>query len=353
MKNHIYFKGLNGLRAIAALSVVISHIGLSLNEFNLRVLPTIDLAGFGVTIFFALSGFLITYLLLNEQKNGTIHIKHFYIRRILRIWPLYFFILFATILTLYIYTPQGINNSLPYYFILMANVPFIINTSLPLLGHYWSLGVEEQFYLFWPWLIKKSKKTLFVVLLFTFGFFCIRLFSRFIEYKYGYSLLYQIVHVTRFDCMSIGAIGAILYFNTHKVFMKIATHTLTQFISWGVILLLACNKFHIASVIDQEIVAIITVFLILNVSTNPKSLINLENSLFNFIGKISYGIYVIHPIIIFYFSKIINSVQMNPQFKYPIIYIGVLSVTVFFAFLSYEYLEKYFLKLKKNYNHTK
>jgi peptidoglycan/LPS O-acetylase OafA/YrhL len=152
--------------------------------------------------------------------------------------------------------------------------------------------------------------------------------------------------------MSIGAIGAILYFNKNKMFMEISTHITTQIVSWGVILLLACNKFHIASVIDQEIIAVITVFLILNVSTNAKSIINLENTFFNFIGKISYGIYVIHPIIIFYFSKIINNIHMSPDFKYPLIYVGVLLITVFFAFLSYEYLEKYFLKLKANYNNT-
>ena len=125
-----------------------------------------------------------SYLLLEEKTVGSINIKHFYMRRILRIWPLYFLVLFASIFTLYRFYPSTVFNSLPYYFLLMANVPFILNISLPLLGHYWSLGVEEQFYLFWPWLIKKTSNVFKVVLFFTVIAFMLRLFSRYIDYKY-------------------------------------------------------------------------------------------------------------------------------------------------------------------------
>ena len=101
MEEKIYFKGLNGIRAIAALAVVFSHTTGMLSMFGLSKFifgKTIDgtsvstsLAGFGVTIFFALSGFLITYLLLQEKKNNAIiNLKHFYLRRVLRIWPLYY-----------------------------------------------------------------------------------------------------------------------------------------------------------------------------------------------------------------------------------------------------------------------
>ena len=98
--DRVYFPGLNGLRAIAALAVVLSHLTIALGNFNLNAhllgtLPNgnpkgIDLADFGVSIFFSLSGFLITYLLLAENSRGKINIKNFYIRRILRIWPLYY-----------------------------------------------------------------------------------------------------------------------------------------------------------------------------------------------------------------------------------------------------------------------
>src|SRR5689334_17749998 len=104
----IHLPGLNGLRAIAALGVVISHITLALSYFNLD--PTIFgtdkdghpigllLAGFGVSIFFALSGFLITYLLLREKEVAPISVRKFYVRRALRIWPLYYLYLAITLL---------------------------------------------------------------------------------------------------------------------------------------------------------------------------------------------------------------------------------------------------------------
>src|SRR4051812_16240676 len=100
MKKVLHFSGLNGLRAIAAIAVVFAHTTTGLYSFGLDCFifgkypdgnpKSTLLAGFGVSIFFALSGFLITYLLLEEKRQKEINIKNFYIRRILRIWPLYY-----------------------------------------------------------------------------------------------------------------------------------------------------------------------------------------------------------------------------------------------------------------------
>src|ERR1051326_1775359 len=93
----VYFPGLNGLRFLAAFAVVITHVELLKGQVGLPnhwTNPVIfNLGGLGVYFFFVLSGFLITYLLLAEKdKTGTIRIGNFYIRRILRIWPLYYFL---------------------------------------------------------------------------------------------------------------------------------------------------------------------------------------------------------------------------------------------------------------------
>lgn len=164
MSEKLHFKGLNGLRAIAALAVVFSHTTLALKEFGLNsffwgINPdgtprTTLLAGFGVSIFFALSGFLITYLLLVEKEKKNIAIKKFYIRRILRIFPLYYLYLVLVVLLLCIYTVSYNKLLLMAYLLPFANIPFILSTGVPLLGHYWSLAVEEQFYLFWPWILR-------------------------------------------------------------------------------------------------------------------------------------------------------------------------------------------------------
>ncbi|WP_293893625.1 acyltransferase [Flavobacterium sp.] len=165
MNNKIYLPGLNGIRAIAALSVVFSHINNKLDYYSLPKSELLDLANFGVTMFFTLSGFLITYLLLKEiEKTGTIDVKKFYMRRILRIWPLYYFYL---IIVIFLNGIQNVEWPILFYIFILPNFKTSFNGVIAtvvgsenlvyMVGHYWSLGVEEQFYAFWPWLVKKPK----------------------------------------------------------------------------------------------------------------------------------------------------------------------------------------------------
>ncbi|MEG0929911.1 acyltransferase family protein, partial [Algoriella sp.] len=101
MSKFLHFPNLNALRAIAALLVLIHHTEQIKNSFNLDSfwnVPFFNVIGkLGVVLFFVLSGFLITYLLLNEEKNtNKINVKRFYFRRVLKIWPLYYFIIFLS-----------------------------------------------------------------------------------------------------------------------------------------------------------------------------------------------------------------------------------------------------------------
>ena len=222
--------------------------------------------------------------------------------------------------------------------------------TLPFLAHYWSLGVEEQFYLFFPQMAKLPNNQLFKI---SVGVVFVFLFLKFIfwilDRKYGIHLPLLFIEVTRFHTMLIGVIGAILYYQKNLNFLAICTHKITQIISWIVILLIALNKFHIASIIDGELVSVITVFLIVGQITKTNNLINLENRLCDFIGKISFGIYVIHPILIFYFSKIIGRFESKTIINYLFIYTLITLTTILFAYLSYEFYEKRFLKLKSKY----
>ncbi len=94
--NQIYFPSLNGVRFFAAFLVIVDHLELFKSYFGFNTLwPesfSAHLGSLGVTIFFVLSGYLITFLLLTENKISGIKIKNFYFRRILRIWPLYYLI---------------------------------------------------------------------------------------------------------------------------------------------------------------------------------------------------------------------------------------------------------------------
>ena len=349
----IHLVGLNGIRAIAAIAVVLSHINLGLGSFHLPPIKSIDLAGHGVTIFFALSGFLITFLLIHEKQKQPIIVKKFYLRRILRIWPLYFLYLFVTILVTYqsSFTNEILKPTLIYYIFFAANIPFIFDFALPLLGHFWTIGVEEQFYLFWPWLIKNNRlNTLRTVVVFAGFLILLRLICRFIEYKWGNPYPYLIIHVNRFDCMAVGGIGAILFLEDNKIFKKIVYLKVTQILSWFVIFLLAFNSFHIASVIDPEIISIVTVVIIINVSSNTNTIINLNKQIFDFLGKISYGIYIIHPLVIFLFAKFLNLFELHNLTKYILIYTGVLALTIAIAYVCFRYFESKFIKLKENFS---
>jgi peptidoglycan/LPS O-acetylase OafA/YrhL len=362
--NIIYLPGLNGLRAIAALAVVISHITLGLGEFGLnnKIFGTdiegnasgLNLAGYGVTIFFTLSGFLITFLLVKEKEETKLKIKEFYIRRILRIWPLYYLYFAICIITMLFYGLFVNGYSVLFYIFLAANVPFILGGTLPFLAHYWSLGVEEQFYLFFPQIAKFSNKRLFNI---SIAIILILIFLKFIfwllDRKYNFHIPYLAISVTRFHTMLIGVVGAIFYYNRNTRFISISTHKVIQIISWTVVLLLALNKFHIASVIDGDIVSVITVFLIMGQITKRNNIINLENSVFDFIGKISYGIYVIHPILIFYFSKLLGHFNSDNWTNYLLVYTVITATTILTAYLSYEFYEKRFLKLKLKYSTVK
>jgi peptidoglycan/LPS O-acetylase OafA/YrhL len=147
----IYFPGLNGLRAICAIAVVVSHITTALKEFNLNphIFGTnpdgypkgLLLGAFAVSTFFVISGFLITFLLLAEKEVQPIDIKKFYLRRALRIWPLYYTYLFLALITTIIFGLHLNAKTLFHYLFFTANIPFIFGTALPFLSHYWSLAV--------------------------------------------------------------------------------------------------------------------------------------------------------------------------------------------------------------------
>jgi peptidoglycan/LPS O-acetylase OafA/YrhL len=366
LKQRIFFSGLNGLRAIAALAVVFSHITQGLHEFGLNqfVFGTYAdgnpkatlLAGFGVSIFFTLSGFLITYLLLEEKQTGNINVRHFYIRRILRIWPLYYLYLILSIVSAFLFDIPLENISILFYVFLLANVPFIFGGVLPFLGHYWSLGVEEQFYSFWPWVIKKSNSILKTAVILCFGLITLKIIIRLIDIKThngDTSLLYNTLHVTRFHCMLIGAIGAILYYQKNTLFLKFTNNLFTQCFAWLIILLVAINKFHVVSFMDNELISVISLSLIIGQIQKSKRIINLNISFFDFIGKISYGIYVIHPLVIFYLSKIIILSDQTDIYNYIFVYGSVFAVTIGLSYISYSYFEKYFLNMKDKYSTVK
>jgi peptidoglycan/LPS O-acetylase OafA/YrhL len=140
-----YIRSLDGLRALAVTLVMLFHFQL------------LDSGWMGVQIFFVLSGFLITRILLNERAQELgFYLKRFYWRRSLRIFPLYFtYLLLITGVFMFVQMPESALGKLPYLYTYTFNFTRLSPewTHSPLFTHFWSLSVEEQFYLAWPLLI--------------------------------------------------------------------------------------------------------------------------------------------------------------------------------------------------------
>lgn len=358
LEKKIFLPGLNGLRAIAATAVVISHTNGNLAEFGLQQARYLDLAGFGVTIFFSLSGFLITYLLLIEKKEkGNIDIKKFYLRRVLRIWPLYYLYLLIILLLFKFYNIGNV------YFLYLLLLPNFVNlfigqfhwqkptdTAMFNLGHYWSLGVEEQFYAFWPLIISKIKKLLPFLIIFPALFFILKIVAKFSHFPVE---IQNLLHYSRFGCLALGGLGAYLYFNKSSIIIYFQNKYF-ELLAWIILALISLNKFHIFSIIDHEIVTIITIIIIVNQLKESKKIINLENKYFDYLGKISFGLYVYNPLVItaliylFGFFSIENSLL-----KHCLVYFSVLIFNIMVAHISYNYFEKWFLKLKSKFTTIK
>ncbi len=354
LKEQLYLPGLNGIRAIAAMAVIITHINNRLEYYGIPNAPLLDIASYGVTIFFTLSGFLITFLLLKElEKTNTIDVKKFYMRRVLRIWPLYYVYLIIVVFL------NGISNiqwPMLFYFLIIPNFKNsfvgVLNTVVGdrimtfMVGHYWSLGVEEQFYAFWVLIVKKTKNLLPFLVLFPLAFIFLKLTLRIFNAHYN---ILVFVNYTRFGCLVIGALGAYLFFkNDNKI--KVLNSKWIEVLAWLFFVIVAANKFHITSIIDHEIISIFTLIIIFNQVNNPNRIISLENRLFDYLGKISFGLYVYNPLVIYLMAKVFNLfIIENIIIRQLLIYFVVILSIILVAHISYNYFEKRFLKLKTKY----
>lgn len=152
--------------------------------------------------------------------------------------------------------------------------------------------------------------------------------------------------------MAIGALGAYLYYNQNKMVLKFSQSLYVQILAWLNIALLAVNKFHIASIIDSELVSITTVILIINQISNNKTIISLEKPVFDFLGKVSFGIYIYHPLIIAFVIATMPPIisTQNNFIKYILVFLTVPATTIFIAWLSYKLFEKKFLKMKGKFS---
>jgi len=314
----------------------------------------------GVTIFFVLSGFLITYLLLSEERAyKTIHVRQFYMRRMLRIWPLYYLIVLVAFFLLP-YLPmfiipdygkivifQDFSLKLLLFILFLPNVSLALFGFVPFVSQTWSVGTEEQFYLFWPWVFKmvnKYRASVLFILIVVYHLFLHLLDLGYFNFLPNKKLVKLLLEAFNFDYMAIGGIFSIWLFEKNRI-LKIVLNNFIFYLSLILFLALWLNSVSIPYFYFQAY-SLLFALIILNFAANENLHISLEHSVLQYLGKISYGLYMFNSIAIILaieFASSFNSVSNWMIYPVSILF------SILMAAVSWQYIERYFLRSKSKY----
>lgn len=358
MKN--YFVGLDSIRAIAALSVLIAHIEVYKSHMGLATFlhggHTYILGKKPLTVFFILSGFLITYKLLSElQCESDIDLKKFYWNRMLRILPLYylvvalgFFVYPLFLQSVPAWDAAFFKYQIPLliiHLLLIPNFsPLFSATPLPYVGPLWSIGVEQQFYIAWPFLMRKLKNNLALL----FGLvIAVCTLIKAIVFLYGsQGLAYKLSEWLEFESFAFGALAAYFLINKKERVIEFVFQKKVQILC-GVFLIWAGYNATVFWFLDKIIFGTCLTILLLNIAANPSSILKLQYRPLLSLGKISYGIYAYHTGVIILLLNFLDHSLPTKTFNLYL-YAGTLGITILIAGISYRFFEFYFLRKKES-----
>ena len=369
MKKRIYFENLDGLRFLCFLSVFFFHSFhteyADIRESKIYHVVKWDIFGngnLGVNFFFVLSGFLITFLLIEEKKlNGQISLRKFWIRRVLRIWPLFYFcvffgfVIFPFLKQLFGQIPNETAN--PFYYLIFLNNFDFIKKGLPdssVLGVLWSIAVEEQFYLIWPIIL-----FLFPVKKLWIPFTVIMVINLVFRAHYNYYQMHEFHTISCIGDMTIGAIGAWLVNESQKFKERITNLSKAEII---VIYLLFAGIFFFRDellivnptirIFERIFIAVCILFIILEQTFARHSFFKMSDfKTISKLGVITYGLYCLHFIGILLAISITKKAGINTTI-WQVFFIETplaLLLSIFISKLSYRYYETPFLKLKDRF----
>lgn len=370
MQKRVYFENLDGIRFFCFLSVFFFHsfhteLQYIKDSFSYNfITEQIFKNGYlGVNFFFVLSGFLITYLLILEKKeNKQINLGKFWLRRILRIWPLFYFcvifgfFIFPQVKLFFGQTPNETANII-YYLTFTNNFDFIQN-GLPdasILGVLWSIAIEEQFYLIWPLILY-----IFPIKKFWIPFAIIIVSSLVYRAANDSYLSHEFHTLSCIGDMTVGSLGAwlILNFNTFKskicslnkssIFLIYLTFFLIYFFRDEI-----SKESYIFRIFERIVIAIPIIFIILEQNYSKNSFFKLSKfKLISNLGKITYGMYCLHFIGILITITIMDKINLNTKLWHVIILqtIIALSLTIIISKISFKFFESPFLKLKAKFS---
>jgi peptidoglycan/LPS O-acetylase OafA/YrhL len=334
--------GLDGIRALAVLLVMVSHFGFeSVN------------GAFGVLIFFVLSGFLITWLMLKEcDRTGTVSLKNFYRRRVLRIFPAFYAYWIAAVI---IYVVQGQylhwGQAISALFYVSNYYMALVPTDSSVFSHTWSLSIEEQFYLLWPFLFLLARGNLRRLTWCLAGTIALVWVHRALAHLvYGIRLEYIYrAFDTRADHLAVGCLLAVLL-KTGAIdgFARFVTRR-AWYPAVTLIVLFGAQPLHdsltfvyvVGYAVEPLLVAVFLLQLIWFSDTGAWRIF--DTPVVRYLGRISYPLYLWQQLTMFTAKRMTADLPVLLQLAFA------LAVTVVFASASYFLVEKPFLKLKNRF----
>ena len=359
-----YFPNLDILRFFAACLVVVGHsVNDGLKYLNLpypfnNILKIICTGGNWVSLFFVLSGFLLAYLAFLDKANGNFSFRKFTVRRILRIWPLYFLMLavgyFIIPIVAQLFTGKVYSYStLPYFLLFVGNfamktmyeindfsyIPY--NSSI-----LWSISIEEQFYMVLAIVFAafRIKKIIWILILLTFAGLIYIVIPKSLNNVFTYHTFYFLL-----DFFGGAILAVFIFFREKKLKLFLNPSGLKI-----IIVILALFLAFFPNLLSLKILLVLWFMCIILYLTfcNDKftEYLKRQHSLI-YLGKISYGIYVIHPLFQYAFYLLINKYFGNAEqlTKDLLNVVFTLSFTLTLAHISYKYFESYFLGLKNRF----
>jgi peptidoglycan/LPS O-acetylase OafA/YrhL len=349
---------LDGVRGVAILSVLLFHCFPEISMFKL--------GWAGVDVFFVLSGFLITGILL-DSVNKKNYYRNFIIKRILRIFPLYYFALFLFLFFLphiSMRTFNTLNLSFAFdhqlwYWFYISNWLLSVKTGWVHgagINHFWSLSIEEQFYLFWPLLVYLTRRKGFIYLCILFIIASAGLRNILFLFNVPHDALY-LMTISRADSLAIGGlIAALIRNDIGKRLLEYATIPafiiVISVLSIGMFINKSANPYlSFFSTIGYTLIDLISGILIIFVLSDFMMFKNIFSlRILRFLGKYSYSMYIFHfPVMIlcFYWA---NKFFKSSHIQNLLISTLSIFITILISLLTWYGIESRCIRLKAKIN---
>ncbi len=335
-----FFPGLDGLRCLSIVLVVAYHVSGLHSGFLGR-------GYLGVALFFAISGFLITTLLLREQDaHGQISLARFYARRSLRIFPLYYAVLGIYVL-LVLLAEKGVQEKAEFFANLPAFLTYTSNWFVSLepdkriiFYFAWSLATEEQFYLMWPGVMRAARKA--GAALFMAGLLAVSLWAPWaVETgRLDGSLLWVRILASFAPPICMGCLAAIAVHSREGFawVYRVLGHAWVPPVALALVIAAVAvdgTPFWLTSVLMTALVVSCCI------STRHPLMPLLTFSWARYIGTVSYGIYLLHMLALNLVRRVV------PDQGFAVYFPLTLALSVLLAGLSFRYFESWFLRLKE------